>query len=214
MENLRYNPIFTGVSEEDIDKMMICFDAKKKNFLEKQTVSVYGAKSQQVGILFRGSISLNRINIDGSLDMLEYMENTGIFGAAFTFFDHEDEFTVLCEKNCAVLFIEKRHIIKRCENACIYHSQVVENLLAVMAEKVMSLTEKVDILSHRSIRGKLLCYFRIQASKKNANKFHLPFSFLALSNFLCIDRSAMMRELKKMKEEGVISIQGKEVWLL
>lgn len=214
MENLMNNPLFIGVSEEDIEKMMICFEAVKKTYTEKETVSVYDAKSQQVGILFRGSISLNRINIDGTLDMLEYMENTGIFGAAFTFFDHEDEFVVLCEKNCAVLFIDKKHIVKRCSNACAHHSLVVENLLTVMAEKVISLTEKVDILSHRSIRGKLLCYFRIQTAKKSTTAFQLPFSFLTLSNFLCIDRSAMMRELKKMKEEEIVFIQGKHIQLL
>jgi len=113
-----------------------------------------------------------------------------------------------------VLFIEKHHISKRCRNACPHHTQVAENMLQLMGNKVVMLTEKVDILSHRSIRGKLMSYFRIQSTKTGELSFLLPFSLLKLANYLCIDRSAMMREIKKMKEEELIAIEGKRVTLL
>ena len=120
----------------------------------------------------------------------------------------------ICEKDCTVLFIEKHHISKRCLNACPHHTQVAENMLQLMGNKVVTLTEKVDILSHRSIRGKLMSYFRIQSTKTGELSFLLPFSLLKLANYLCIDRSAMMREIKKMKEEELIAIEGKRVTLL
>ncbi len=213
MENLIKNPIFTGVSIDDIEKMVVCFEADKKIFREKEVVSVYDVGCQKVGLLYHGCVSINRINADGSLDMLEYIENSGIFGAAFSFYQHEDEFIVICEKNCTILFVDKTHITKRCSNACAHHSIVIENLLSFMSEKISSLTEKVDILSHRTIREKLLCYFRVQLAKKGNNHFHLPFSYLALANYLCIDRSAMMRELKKMKEDDVVQVSGKKIYL-
>ena len=87
-------------------------------------------------------------------------------------------------------------------------------MLQLMGNKVVALTEKVDILSHRSIRGKLMSYFRIQSTKTGELSFQLPFSLLKLANYLCIDRSAMMREIKKMKEEELIAIEGKMVTLL
>ena len=83
-----------------------------------------------------------------------------------------------------------------------------------MGRKVVLLTEKVDILSHRSIRGKLMSYFRIQSTKQGSLTFDLPFSLLKLANYLCIDRSAMMREIKKMKEEEIIELNGRVVTLL
>jgi CRP-like cAMP-binding protein len=142
------------------------------------------------------------------------MEDTGVFGDAFAFANREDEFITVCEKDCSVLFIEKGQITKRCSNACQHHTQVVENLLQLMAGKVVHLTEKVDILSHRSIRGKLMSYFRIQSTKQNNLTFELPFSLLKLANYLCIDRSAMMRELKKMKDDEMIEMDGRMVTLL
>lgn len=214
MENLSKNAIFSGISEENISKMMLCFQSFQKKYKEKEVIPVHDSFGDYVGLLLEGCVSVNSIRMDGSLDMLEYMEDTGIFGDVFSFGNPEDAILILCEKDCHVLFIEKHHITKRCPNACLPHSELVENLMRMLAGKVTQLTEKVDILSHRTIRGKLLCYFRIQSRKAGAAEFLLPFSLIALANFLCVDRSAMMRELKKMKEEGILALNGKEVRLL
>lgn len=214
MENLSNNELFSGISDEDIQEMLVCFQSFQKNYKEKETISIHDSFGDYIGLLLEGRISINRIRMDGSLDMLEYIDGTGIFGDAFTFGSQEDAILVLCEQDCRVLFIEKRHITKRCPNACLHHSKLVENLMQLMADKVARLTEKVDILSHRSIRGKLLCYFRILSARTGSSVFPLPFSLMALANFLCVDRSAMMRELKKMKEEGLVEWNGKQMRLL
>ena len=214
MENISKNALFQNVSIESIEKMMPCFDMKKRNFAEKDIIPTVEGTKEYICLLLEGAVSVSRISIDGSLDLLEYMEDTGVFGDAFAFANREDEFITVCEKDCSGLFIEKGQITKRCSNACQHHTQVVENLLQLMAGKVVHLTEKVDILSHRSIRGKLMSYFRIQSTKQNNLTFELPFSLLKLANYLCIDRSAMMRELKKMKDDEMIEMDGRMVTLL
>ena len=214
MENISKNALFQNVSIESIEKMMPCFDMKKRSFAEKDIIPTVEGTKEYICLLLEGAVSVSRISIDGSLDLLEYMEDTGVFGDAFAFANREDEFITVCEKDCSVLFIEKGQITKRCSNACQHHTQVVENLLQLMAGKVVHLTEKVDILSHRSIRGKLMSYFRIQSTKQYNLTFELPFSLLILANYLCIDRSAMMRELKKMKDDEMIEMDGRMVTLL
>lgn len=214
MENLSKNALFQNVSAESIERMIPCFEMKKRSFSEKDIIPTSEGTKQYVCLLLEGAVSVSRISIDGSLDLLEYLEDTGVFGDAFAFSNQEDEFISVCEKDCSVLYIEKNQITKRCSNACQHHTQVVENMLQLMGNKVVHLTEKVDILSHRSIRGKLMSYFRIQSTKQGALSFELPFSLLKLANYLCIDRSAMMRELKKMKEEEVIELDGRMVTLL
>lgn len=214
MENLSKNELFSGISDEDIQKMLVCFQSFQKSYKEKETILIHDSFGDYIGLLLEGCISINRIRVDGSLDMLEYMEGNGIFGDSLSFGNREDGILVLCEKDCRVLFIEKHHITKRCPNACRHHSVLVENLMGLMAGKVARLTEKVDILSHRSIRGKLLCYFHILSARTGEKVFLLPFSMVALANFLCVDRSAMMRELKKMKEEGLVEWKGRQMRLL
>ena len=205
MENLLKNELFTHVSTEELEKMIPCFEMTKRSFREKDIIPTHEGGKNYICLLLSGTVSVNRISIDGSLDLLEYLEDTGVFGAAFAFANQEDAFLTI---------FEKHHISKRCRNACPHHTQVAENMLQLMGNKVVMLTEKVDILSHRSIRGKLMSYFRIQSTKTGELSFSLPFSLLKLANYLCIDRSAMMREIKKMKEEELIAIEGKRVTLL
>ncbi len=214
MENISKNVLFQSISAENIEKMVSCFDMKRRSFSEKDIIPTREGQKEYICLLLEGAISVSRISIDGSLDLLEYLEDTGVFGDAFAFSNQEDEFITVCEKDCIVLYIEKKQITKRCANACQHHTQVVENMLQLMAGKVVHLTEKVDILSHRSIRGKLMSYFRIQSNKQGTLTFELPFSLLKLANYLCIDRSAMMRELKKMKDEEMIELIGRTVTLL
>ncbi len=204
------NPLFFGISEESLEKMRICFQMEEKSFREKEEIPIEG----KVGILLNGSVSLNRLNPDGNLDMLEYMSDGGIFGAFVNLFQQNGEILVLCEKKCRVVLIDAYHITKRCSNACLHHSIIVENLLNLMTDKVQQLSEKVEILSNRSIREKLLCYFRMQTNKCGKQCFTLPFSVSSLANYLCVDRCAMTRELKHMKEEGILEMQGKQIQLL
>ena len=83
-----------------------------------------------------------------------------------------------------------------------------------MGGKAQGLSERVDVLSRRSIREKLLCYFRQLAEKEDGQNFQLPFSLSTLADYIATDRSAMMRELKKLKEEEIIVSDGRKFTLL
>ena len=71
----------------------------------------------------------------------------------------------------------------------------------------------MEVLSCRSTREKLLCYFRICAYESRSLSFTLPFTLSALADYICADRSAMMRELKRLKEEGVLRSEGRRITL-
>ena len=125
-----------------------------------------------------------------------------------------DSLEVICRTACDVLFIDYPHILRRCENACTYHSTLVQNMLRLMADKAQALSERIDVLSRRSIREKLLCYFRQLASRGGGESFTLPFSLSVLADYIATDRSAMMRELKRLREEGLIRSEGRRFTLL
>lgn len=104
MENLLKNELFTHVSAEELEKMIPCFEMTKRSFREKDIIPTHEGGKNYICLLLSGTVSVNRISIDGSLDLLEYLEDTGVFGAAFAFANQEDAFLTICEKNCTVLF--------------------------------------------------------------------------------------------------------------
>lgn len=90
---------------------------------------------------------------------------------------------------------------------------MIENMFHLISEKASALSERVEVLSRRSIRDKLLCYFSLQQAK-NGGSFTLPFSLSALADYISTDRSAMMRELKNLADEGIIERDGKKLRIL
>lgn len=72
-----------------------------------------------------------------------------------------DSITVVAQRPCRVWFMAASQVTKRCENACAHHSRMVENMFRLVADKATALSERVEVLSRRSIRDKLLCYFSL-----------------------------------------------------
>ena len=78
---------------------------------------------------------------------------------------------------------------------------------------MININNRMEIMSNKTIRNKLLTFFKQQSKKYNSNIIYLPFNFTSLSNYLCVDRSAMNRELKHLKDENLIEIKGRRIKL-
>ena len=214
-QELERSPLFQGISYDEYRRMLTCFQAVQRSYRPEEMIYDFSKPNQNaVGIIERGAASLIRIDAAGVATVLEELHAGGVFGKDLAFAgSREDSLEVVCRTACDVLFIDYPHILKRCENACYHHSLLVQNMLRLMADKAQSLSERVDVLSRRSIREKLLCYFRQQSEKEGANTFTLPFSLSTLADYIATDRSAMMRELKRLREEGTVSSDGRRFTL-
>ena len=209
---LRESPLFTGIDYDSYLAMYTCFQAVSRSYRPDDVIYDFSSSQNVVGIVERGEAALIRIDADGVETMMEQFRVGGVFGKTLDFSgSRSDVLEVVCRTPCEVLFFDYSHILKRCERACTHHSVLVQNMLRLMADKAQALTERVDVLSRRSIREKLLCCFAQQRDKAGSDTFRLPFSLSVLADYIATDRSAMMRELKKMREEGLISTDGREI---
>lgn len=210
-QDLGKSPLFRGINHEEYLAMVGCFQAVRKVFRADELIyDLTDVKNDRVGIVERGEASVIRVDEMGVSTVMEDLSLGGVFGQSLAFAGSvNDSVQVVARTTCEVLFIDYPHIFKRCERACTHHSILVQNMLRLISEKAQGLSERVDVLSRRSIREKLLCYFRHLADRAGADSFTLPFSLSTLADYIATDRSAMMRELKRLREEGVIASEGR-----
>jgi len=207
--------LFDSISEQDYKKMLACMKAQKKTFYAEEEIYSFDNPTKSVGILLKGQASMVRYEYNGIRTILEKLSPKSIFGEHISFTPSESScVAVVCETNCEVLFIDSRHLTRPCHNACPCHTQLIRNMLQLLSDKTRILSERVEVLSQRSIRDKLMCYFMQLAAGKNSNTFELPFTMMDFADFLSVNRSAMVRELGKMKEEGLIQVEKRIVTLL
>ena len=203
------NPLFEGISQVECEEMLTCFQAVRKRFRVDDLI--YDFAGNSVGLIEQGEAVLLRIDEEGVSPVLETLAPGGVFGKTLAFARSVgDSLEVVCRKPCEVLFLDYTHIFNRCEHACMRHSVLVQNMLRLMADKAQALSRRVDVLSRRSIREKLLCYFRQLANQAGSDTFTLPFSLSTLADYIATDRSAMMRELKHLREQGVVRSNGRQ----
>ena len=92
--------------------------------------------------------------------------------------------------------------------------KVLQYLPNLLLEEINSLNTRIEILSKRTIREKLLTYFNIISTKNISKSFTLPFSLTDLADYLSVDRSAMMREIGYLRKDKIIDKIGNKITLL
>ena len=215
-QELETSPLFQDISYEEYSRLLTCFQAVQKSFRSDDLIYDFSSpQNDAVGIVERGCAALIRIDEEGVATVMEELGPGGVFGRTLAFAGSGgDSLQVVCRTSCDVLFIDYPHILKRCEHACNHHSVLVQNMLRLMSDKAQALSQRVDVLSRRSIREKLLCYFRQLSEQAGSDTFTLPFSLSTLADYIATDRSAMMRELKRLREEGIVRSDGRQFTLL
>ena len=206
--------LFTNILPEEQERMRICFHAREDIFRNGETIMEYSSSMNKIGLVLYGRAVLYCCDEEGNEYMIDELKKDAVFGEPFLLPADAQHYYVTAAEETKVIFIDYEHVIKRCENACHHHSQMVSNLLQMTALRSRQQTDRIYMLSRSSTRKKLIAYLHSLAAEKNAGKFKLPMSYTALAQYLSVDRSAMMREIKNLSDEGVIRRNGRNVELL
>ena len=191
-----------------------CLKAQKKEFQPGTVITTYIEKRKQICILLSGKAELIRYDLKGNKDIIENFGPNDIFGEVFHNINTSNELFVMATKKCEVVFFLYDDIKFKCRQNCSFHNTLMSNLLELSLNNSIIQNTRIEILSKRSIREKLLSYFDILSRESFSKRITIPFSLTSLADYLSVDRSAMMRELKNLTDEGFISKQGNRIKLL
>ncbi|MGN1122299.1 MAG: Crp/Fnr family transcriptional regulator [Eubacteriales bacterium] len=203
--------IFKDIDEQEREKMFNCFGSTSRKYSKGETVAHISGEFNRVGILIDGQAHIMCIDFDGHVSILEHLEAGGVFGEMFSLPMENFAFTVVADSDCEVRYMDYPAIVQPCGNICEHHCQLINNLFHMTACKSRRLALHINVLSRRTTREKLLTYFQTLCAMNGSPKITLPISYTALADYLCVDRSAMMRELKKIKDAGLILVCGREI---
>lgn len=203
---------YKNTDEKKLKKLLISLQSNTLFYKSNQTIAYSIGNRKIIGIIEEGSANLIRYDYDGKRDIIEEMNEGDIFSDLFLSTSNV-ELSVISTTDCKVTFIEYDDLIeeaKKSETAL----ALVDNLIHLMANKLVKRNERIELLTTRSIRNKLLNYFELQAKKNNSKSFNLMYSYTDLADYLSVDRSAMMRELKNLKEDKLITDTNKKITIL
>lgn len=207
---LRRVPLFRGIPEEEWGQMWECLHAQKQRYSPGEVILLAGQPADRVGILLEGQAQVIREEFSGSRTILTALSPGDLFAEAFACASGEHKtlpVTVLSVAESTVLLIDYRRILHTVPAGCTFHDRLVENMLAVMADKNLMLNRRLGHLSKRTTREKLLSYLSEQATLHGSASFSIPFNRQELADYLCVERSAMSAVLSRLRAEGVLETE-------
>lgn len=191
-----------------------CNKAQKKTFSKGQIITTYIQKRNQLCILLRGNADLVRYDLNGNRTIVEHFSKNALFGEVFYKVTTNNELLVEAKSKCTVLFYIYDQLKEPCTHGCEFHNTLAEHLPELILDKITELNTRIELLTQRTTRDKLLMYFSLISTRKLSKTFELPLSLTDLADYLSVDRSAMMRELKLLKEDKMVDKIGNRIILL
>ena len=207
-------PLFFGIKEASLPVMMNCIGFKIEDYSKDDFISIEGERLQYIGIVISGTVDMIKEDFWGNKTILIRMKKGSLFGEAFIC-GSMDTATVsfrVTEK-AKILFLPFKKVLHTCSNSCSFHYQLIENMVKILADKNQELMRKIAVVTKKSLREKILAYLSQQAQLQNNRYITLPLGRIELAEYLCVDRSALTRELSAMKKEGVIDYDKNEFCL-
>ncbi len=201
----------TSFNKTQLDEFAACFKPSEKSYAKGEVIMRLDEENKSVGILMSGTAHLVTTTFEGTKTIIDYFEQGNIFGKRFSPCTQLDPYLVTAKTKCTVWLVDYEKVISCCEKRCEKHIRLIDTMILTMARRAQL---HVEVLGKRSIRGKLMCYFYHVSQSRESRTFRLPLSLSDLADYISVDRSAMMRELKKLNDEKVIVSHASRITIL
>ncbi|MDR3254850.1 MAG: Crp/Fnr family transcriptional regulator [Synergistaceae bacterium] len=203
---LKKSVLFQGVSEEELVSLLKCLGCTFRSFVKGETIYSVGSYAREIGVVVDGSVHIVKDDDWGNNNIIAKMSDGEMFAEAVVCGGVGIlPMSVVAAADSEVMFFDFQRLIQTCSSACIFHTMLIRNMIVAFARKNMLLAGKMEHITKRSTREKLLSYLSEQARVHKSNSFEISFDRQGLADYLSVERSALSAEMSKLKSDGVIN---------
>jgi CRP-like cAMP-binding protein len=207
--------LFDGIKIAEIEKLLECLRARARKFEKDASIFMENDEISAMGIVISGAVHLVRDDFWGNRTIIARIAAGEIFAESFACGKAGRlPLSAIAVKKTEALFIDARKINTVCASACPFHTRILINMIQELAEKNVTLINKIQHITQRSTREKLISYLSAQARAAGNSRFDIPFNREELAEFLSVDRSAMSSELGRMQTGGFLTFRKNHFTLI
>lgn len=205
---LKKSSLFAGVQADEISAMLKCLSARLKHFKKEEFIIRSGDYVRSVGMVVSGTALIIQEDFWGKRTIISEVMPGSLFAETYACLSSMPiEMSVVSDSECDVLFLDFNKILTVCTSACTFHTRLIQNFLSSFAIRNLMLTKKMQHMSKKTIREKLLSYLSTESLKSSSSTFDIPFNRQQLADYLSVDRSALSNEMGKLQAEGILAFK-------
>ena len=204
-------PLFRDMTDGEILRALACFQAREAHTEQAQLTWEYG-KGALCGIITQGRVSVQQEDLRGNRFILHDFGPGDILSGSSLAATGVQPYFLALDAGTAVILLQYEDVMNPCceqGGGCRAHLLILRNIAQALAQREILLLHKVDCLSKRTTREKILAFLHIQAKQHGTRGFLVPYTRQELADLLSVDRSAMCTELTRMQQDGLIRYERK-----
>lgn len=206
------NP-FNNIIGKNKEKLLKMLEANIINYKKDMTILSTPNSDNIIGIIVSGYAQIIKTDYNGNRIIMEELNENSLIGKTISPL-YDDECKIIAREDTQLIIIDYDMIFNTAINSNHIYNQFIKNMLEITTNQILEKNQRIQILTKKTIRNKLLEYFKIVSKKHGSRYVYLPFNFIDLADYLAVDRCAMSREIKNLKDEGIIEVKGKKITLL
>ncbi len=206
--------LFNGIQPKRYKSALDCLNAKIANYKKGTHIIEIDEACNHTGIVLQGTLEEFIYDEDGNQVNICRFSSGQVFGAEMAC-SHwtTSPVCLMANTDCTVLLLNFNTLLAQHNLNCPCRMQVTANLMQSMAQQMLFFNTKIHILAQKRLRDRLRIYLNSLSPDKNGC-YNLPYNRSELADFLCVDRSALSRELCRLRDDGLINFSGSKIWIL
>ena len=194
LQILKQCSLFKGIDPAEIEKLLNCLKSHEKTYQKNETIIRQGDIIHEIGLVLDGQAHIYHIDFWGNKTIISEIKASEFFLESYACaLQQEIDLNVVATEITTILFLDISHLIRSCQHSCSFHHKIIQNLLSIVSNKNVLLTQKIH------------SYLNSQALKNNSLTFEIPFNRQQLADYLAVERSALSSELSKLQKNGIIA---------
>jgi CRP/FNR family transcriptional regulator, dissimilatory nitrate respiration regulator len=205
------SPFFRGLNAQEVEAILGKVSHSIKSFSKGQTIAQREEEVKNLCIVVAGSVKGEMVDFSGKILKIEEMMAPQPIAHAFLFGEKNHyPVDVIALEDCKILFIPKLEVIKMLQQNDI----ILRNYLNAISNRAQFLSNKLWFLSFKTIKEKVAHYFLGLSHSESKTTIMLPKSHQELAEFFGVTRPSLARVFSEMQEEGIISVNRREVTII
>ncbi len=207
-EALQNNRLFLDMNTLEINTALYILNARYQTFEKGEIILHAGGQTDCVCLVISGSVTIENNDMWGNRTILNIVDSDDFFAETYAILKDETMMVdAVANEQCAIMFLRIGGLFGSGFEGQPWSNKLVRNLLMISANKNLILSGRSFHISPKTARGRIMAYLNSVSLKKHSKVFDIPFDRQQMADYLNLERTALSKELSRMKQEKIIDFK-------
>jgi len=211
IKKLLKNELFNGFTLQELKIILepdSCIIGRyKKNSVIMQQYD----KCNSIGFIIEGELSIEQLSLSSDTIKIRTFKSGDCFGEALLFSPKPFyPYTLITLTDTVILYIPFSQVESMLKKSFAFNT----NYISSLSNRILMFTNKIQILSQKSVRKKLILYFSKESMRAGSLTFKLRHSKTAIAELIGVARPSVSREIKQMSSDQLLVVKRDIITIL